>query len=119
MTLEREIDPSEWPRLSFIYHSQGDTLPPAEQNRVIVSESAGRIVGMCGLNLVAHVGPLWVDPEFRNQGIAHKLTASAEALIRDLGGKGYLMFPSNAASVRVAEKMGLDLADWKVYRREF
>jgi len=114
-----EIDPAAWARLAPIYLSQGDVLPSAEQNRAIIAEENGKIVGMCGINLVAHVGPLWVDPDRRGQGLAHGMTQAAEDLIRKLGGRGYLMFPSNEASRRVTEKMGLEAVDWKVYRREF
>ena len=114
-----EIDPAEWGKLEPIYQSQGDTLPSAEQNRVIVAESGGGIVGMCGVNLVAHIGPLWVAPEFRGNGMGQAMTQAAEDLIKQLGGKGYLMFPSNRASSRVAEKMGLEQMSWKVFRREF
>jgi hypothetical protein len=42
-----------------------------------------------------------------------------DELVRGLGGKGYLTFPSNAQSERVMQRRGLELKDWKVYVKEF
>lgn len=81
----------------------------------MVAEADGRIVGMCGVNLVAHVGPLWVAEEFRRRRIGTDLAKAAGELVRELGGKGYLMFPSNERSVAIAEKLGLKKMSWQVY----
>ena len=114
----RQISPDEWGRLQEIYRENGAELPEAERNTAIVAEVAGRVVGMWGINLVIHAGPLWVDPEWRGKGVSDGMSKALDALVRPLA-SGYLMFPSNAASERVARRIGLEEMNWKVFRREF
>lgn len=114
----RQLPAEEWDRLETIYRQQSDALPEAAQNTAIVAECDGRIVGMWGINLVAHAGPLWVDPEWRGKGVSDQMNAALNELLRDAGAKGYLMFPSNEASEKVAVRVGLTLTGWKVYKKE-
>ncbi len=113
----REIEPQEWERLAPVYEANGDRLPSFEANRVIIAEVNGEIVGMCGLNAIVHVGPLWVSEEFRGRGVAGAMTAKAGSLVAECGGAGYFMFPSTPESVKVVEKMGLIERAWKVFER--
>ena len=115
----RQLPPEEWARLTEIYQSQADQLPPSEHNTAIVAEIQGRIVGMFGINLIAHAGPIWVDPEWRGTGISQRMGAALDELIRNSGGKGYLMFPSNRGSELVAIRLGLRPRHVKVYQREY
>ena len=115
----RQLPAAEWEKLTEVYRSQSDELPPAEQNTAVVAEVDGRIVGMWGLNLVLHAGPLWVAPEWRGKGVSDQMGAAVEQLARNLGAKGYLMFPSNEHAERAAARAGLTPAQLKVYRKEF
>ncbi|MCE5309637.1 MAG: GNAT family N-acetyltransferase [Acidobacteriales bacterium] len=115
----RHIPPEEWERLRGTYEQQGDTLPRAEQNTAIVAEVDGKIVGMWGINLLIHAGPLWVDPEWRGKGVPDQMGVALDELVKNAGGKGYLMFPSNKGSEQVAVRMGLKPAAWKIYVKEF
>ncbi len=115
----REIEPQEWERLAPVYEVNGDRLPPTASSRVFIAECEGKIVGMCGLNVIAHVGPLWVDPEYRGRGIAELVVSKADDAVLDCGGIGYFMFPSTPESVKVVEKLGLSKRAWSVYERNF
>lgn len=115
----RQLPATEWEKLTDIYRAHSDELPPAEQNTAVVAEVDGRIVGLWGLNVVLHAGPLWVAPEWRGRGVSDQMGAAIEKLAHDLGSKGYLMFPSNQHAERAAARAGLTPVDWKVYRKEF
>jgi GNAT superfamily N-acetyltransferase len=115
----RRLPPEEWEKLRSAYASQGAELPPPEQNTAIVAEADGKIVGLWGINLTVHAGPLWVDPEWRGKGVPDAMSGSLDELIRSFGGRGYLMFPSNKGSEQVAVRMGLRPVNWKIYVKEF
>lgn len=117
--LVHQILREQWHRLKPVYEEQGDSLPAAEQNTAVVAEDGGSIIAMCGVNLIAHLGPLWVASQWRGRGISDKVAAGADQLIRELGAKGYLMFPSNKGAAAVAQRLGLERMTWEVYRREF
>jgi GNAT superfamily N-acetyltransferase len=115
----RQLPADEWEKLREVYRGQSDDLPPAGQNTAIVAEVDGQIIGMWGVNLVVHAGPLWVDPAWRGKGISDQMGTQVEELVRKLGASGYLMFPSNAGAEKVATRLGLEQPGWKVYRKEF
>jgi GNAT superfamily N-acetyltransferase len=78
------------------------------------------IVGMLGFELFPHAGPLLVLPDYRGNGLASQLYGVIEEQFNKEPGTGYYTFPSNDASRRVAEKLGLvKLQDWEVWKREY
>lgn len=77
------------------------------------------IVGMLGFELFPHVGPLWVKPEFRRNGLATAMYDMIESQLDKKPGTGYYTFMSNEASVGVAKKLGLVKLPWEVWKREY
>lgn len=115
----RRLQSEEWEKLRPVYASQGAELPSPEYNGAIVAEVDGQIVGMNGLNLIIHAGPLWVHPDWRRLGIATRMGQELDALIKGLGEAGYYSFPSNRNSEAIMQKLGMERLDWTVYRRIF
>lgn len=115
----RELRADEWERLRPIYEENGDTLPSPESNAAFIAEADGKIIGLFGLNLVAHAGPVWVDAEWRGKRIADEMAQQLMKAAEAAGAKGFLMFPSNPQSESLAKRMGLVPVAVKVYKREF
>lgn len=78
-----------------------------------------RIVGMLGFELVPHAGPLYIDPNYRGQGLAIQLYKTIESNISKEPGTGYYTFPSNEISIKIAQKLGLEKLPCEVWKREF
>ncbi len=115
----RMLPDAEWEKARPIYEAHGDKLPELGSGQIIVAEADGQIIGLWGVNMVLHAGPLWVAPEFRRMGVADEMGKAVDAMAQGLGAKGYLMFPSNRGAVAVAERMHLTPTEWVVYRRDF
>lgn len=115
----RQLGADEWERLRHIYEEQGVPLPPADSNLAVIAEANGEVVGLCGINMVIHMGPLWVDPAWRGQGVSDGIAAEADRMIRSMGASGYLMFPSNKGSAGVAERLALEPTGCQVFQRKF
>lgn len=115
----RHLPEEEWNRLRHIYESHGDVLPSSESASAFVAEVDGKIIGMVGINLVAHIGPLFVEQEHREQGIATELVNQAKSFLKENGAHGCVMFPSNARSEKVAMKAGLRDMNCKLFGKEF
>jgi hypothetical protein len=114
----RQLPVEEWHRLQGIYEANGDVLPPSGNNLAIVAELDGRIVGLWGCNVIVHAGPLWVDTEWRGLGVSDAMGDQLEATLRSENIPGYLMFPSNAQSERVAQRRGLTEMNCKIFKKE-
>ncbi|HLG97143.1 MAG TPA: GNAT family N-acetyltransferase [Bryobacteraceae bacterium] len=114
----RLLPDSEWARLKDIYAANGWELPSPEHNRAVVAEHAGEIIGMWGMNAIAHAGPLYVAPEFRKQGIAVLLGRGVEREMLSLAEGRFLVFASNPGSIAVARKLGYREHGWKVFEAQ-
>lgn len=116
----RQLSEEEWERLRPQFSAEGeDALPNPEYTGAVVAEFEGEIIGMFNINLIVHAGALRVNPEWRGRGISDAMGAKVEDLIKQQGGKGYLMFPSNERSEAVARRMGLKETSMRVYERSF
>lgn len=117
--LIRRLPPEDWHLLGERYAAHGEALPPPESTTAVVAELAGKIVGMFGLNMLAHAGPMEVDADFRGHGVAQNMGAEIERLAAELGAKGLIMLPSTPESQAVAERLGFTRMPWSVYQKTF
>lgn len=118
----RLLGKEELRRIRPIFRSNGSNADPTKQllAAAIAELSDETIVGMLGFELIPHCGPLIVNENYRGQGLASKLYGVIEDQFTKVKGSGYYTFPSNDASRRVAEKLGLEkLKDWEVWKREY
>jgi len=116
----RLIDRTELHKLRKFYKLEGSLRDPKGLFTAAVAELPDEtIVGMLGFELIPHLGPLYVMPNYRNNGIAVQLYQAIEVELDKKPGTGYYTFPSNEASKRVMEKLGLTKLPWEVWKREF
>ena len=137
MTTYRQLAPAEYPALNRLWQQCfGDTEQEitafwhavGDQVRVFAAWDGGKAVSMlCALSagLVDEAGDLLpaaylyavcTAPERRNQGLAAKLTAYAEAALWRQGVAVTALVPANAGLFRFYEKLGYETV---FYHREY
>lgn len=110
----------ELARLKPIFEKQGSSYDPKNLLLSAVTELPnGEIIGCIGLEIINHVGAVFVEESFRNQGIATDLYKFLELNLPHVKGTGYYTFPSTDISKKIALKLGLTKLDWEVWRREY
>jgi RimJ/RimL family protein N-acetyltransferase len=117
----RLLGKEELYKLKRFYREEGSKINPSQSlfTAAVAELEDETIVGMLGFELVPHVGPLFVRESYRGQGLAGRLYGIVEDQLDKRPGTGYYTFPSNDASRRVAEKLGLEKLNWDIWKREY
>jgi len=73
----RQLPVEEWQRLGVAYEACRSSdplpLPKTEQGIIIAAEHEGKLIGCVGAERAWNVSPMWIDQEFRGNGLARKL----------------------------------------------
>lgn len=116
----RMLQRDELFRLKKFYRMNDSKMNPEDlYSASVIETSDEKIVGMLGLELIPHAGPLYVLPEFRGHGLAVQLYRTIEANLTKKPRTGYYTFPSNDISKHIAQKLGLEKLPCEVWKREF
>lgn len=107
-------------KLKKLWKEQGSSLDPENLLTAAVAETEDeRIIGVCGFELVPHLGPIYIQDGHRNQGIGSLLIGEIEKNLSQKPHTGYYTFPSNDASINLMKKLGLEKLPWEVWKREY
>jgi GNAT superfamily N-acetyltransferase len=111
----RWLEPSELSRVDPIIDANGWMQLNANVCRVMVAEENGHILGMNVFQLVSHVGPLWVRPDKRGDGIAEELSRRMYDYMVEIQCRGYVVIAESAHAVKLCEAHGLTRVEHPVY----
>lgn len=116
MTTERVLPQAEWPRLQQFFDAHLKDKLPTEGVILISENEAGKLIGVCVLQKVWHVEPVWVAPRHRNGGVLKRLLRLAyQELPPDV--VGVLCYTTQARVARLIQYLGLkQMAGWQVFR---
>jgi RimJ/RimL family protein N-acetyltransferase len=109
-------------RLRSFYRKNGSPIDPHKQllTAAVAELSDSTIVGFCGFELIPHAGPIEIVESYRGNGLGIELFQTIEKELDKYPHTGYYTFPSNDASKKLVEKLGLiKLEDWEVWKREY
>ena len=111
----RDLEPEESEKLKPVLQRVGFYLPLPHLASVIVAEYQGEIVGFGTAQLMCHVEPLFVYPEWRGTGLAGIL---ADAVAAKLDGKPYICIAGNAFAEQICRERGMREVPGKVFVRD-
>ena len=109
----RVLPSEEWPRLQGVLEAEGGRLPDPATAQIVVHEAQGEIIGFLVVQLVPHLEPIWVHPDYRGKGLVSSLVNAGRSL---LGSGEFFAFSPNRAMGALATKEGLTPLPWTVYR---
>ena len=109
----RLLLPETWAELAPVFEAEGISLPCPEMARILVAQEGDKTIGFLVIQLQPHLEPLYVIPEYRNQGIAQALAKAAVQLF--VPGASFFAFSPREGIDHLAEQAGLDALPWKIY----
>ncbi len=116
----RTLPPGEWYRLAPAYEDcraeDPLPLPKTTEGVIIVAEDASKIVGCVGAERSWQVSPLWIDKEYRGNGLPLELAA----LIKNYNTQGLaeMVVTTNPHVELLVYKLGFIPIPGTLWRRE-
>jgi hypothetical protein len=108
-SVARVLPPEEWERLrAFPFATNG--LPDPASSVIVVTESAGEIVGIWALMLQPFLDGLWVDPDHQHTLAAGQLLRTMKAVLQEYGVSTAFTIISDPAVMALAHKAGFTRA---------
>jgi GNAT superfamily N-acetyltransferase len=105
----------EWDRLEAILASNSWMALSREASMVLVAEYADSIVGFCVLQVIPHLEPLYVAPEFRGSDIAVRLADQAVEYMHKINARGWVSVAQHPVAARLCEREGMKQIQHPVY----
>lgn len=106
----RFLEPQEFYKVAPAFIETGCEIPP--QMRIWAGEEDGEIASFQCVHQVCHLGPVWVRPDRRGQGLWAPMQ---RALERRLGkGFGFYQFGTEKNESQL-KRLGLTPLGWKVW----
>lgn len=85
-------------------------------SRVLAVYDGERIVGWIAFNMIPHVEPLFIEPEYRGSGIAEQLAEGMVNWLYAVEAPAAYIVADSPASQRLAEAHGMERVTSPVYR---
>ncbi len=82
---------------------------------LVAYDENNHIIGFEVFECLPHVGPLWVDPEWRGSGITEEMTEQMMQFLRANSVRGFMLVAESVFASKLAEKYNMRKLDDPVY----
>lgn len=111
--------PTESDKINAVFIENGGDPPNPALSVVRVAENeVGEVVGLAVLQLVPHLEPVWIDPEYRAKVSWREFQTAIEGLFDKEAGGGYYTFASNPRVEKLCRRSGMVEVPLKAFRKE-
>ena len=87
---------------------QFNVNPDTPTCRVLGAFDGVEMVGFFGFSLIPHLGPMWVQPDYRSGAVSFGMAEEMAKFMHEVNSRGALMVADNPATERMAQKFGLE-----------
>ena len=117
----RVIKEKDFETVANIIHDQGGNVPNPQTFTAIIAEEDGEIVGLWGLELNLHAGPLWVKPFHRGKDLPSKMLDGINNVFfaNCPQGFGYVVYGGHKGTDKACAQNGLEDTGCKVWKKVF
>lgn len=108
----------DWNRLQAldpVLQSRGQAALNQYTSRAIGMYDGEGLVGFVVLQLYPFLGPLWVDPTYRGQGVPDKLADEIIGWLEKMDTRGYLAIADSPFTVKLCERVGMKRVESPVF----
>jgi len=110
----RLLEPWEWNRIVELLPDKSDRIPNPGLSTCAVAQDGDKIVGFLFAQYVVHVEPLWVDKDYRGEGLPERLW---EAVAPRLKGAVVYAFSPNGLIAKLLDHLGFEKLSWETYSK--
>lgn len=111
------LDGPDLAALEPILFSLGAMSLNHDTSRAIVAYDGDRIVGFFVMQLIPHLEPLYVDPEFRSSSVAVILVEGMVQFMKDVNCRGAMLVAEHPGVAKIAEHFGMERITYPLYSK--
>jgi predicted N-acetyltransferase YhbS len=89
-----------------------------ELTRILIAEADGQILGFSVIQMMPHVGPMYVAPSERGSDLTGRLADETLNFLRAQGARGWLVVAEHPATRKLCEDRGMLRLPFPVYSTE-
>ena len=112
---ERWLEPSEVPILEPVLESNHWSSLNANTCRVRAAFDGSKLVGFLVLQQFPILGPMWIDPNYRGDGLPGRLALEMRDFLKDIEVRGFLVIAESEFTEIMCRHFGLKKVDSPVY----
>ncbi len=105
----------EWDRIDDILASRGWMSLNRLTTRLLLAERDGEIVGLNTLQLLPHLGPLYVRPAERGTSTTEQLVDRMLEFMAEAQARGFLVISESPYVTKICEAIGMQKLERPVY----
>jgi hypothetical protein len=110
-----EATEAEVAQIDFVLESRNAMKLALRTTRVLVKESAGRIIAFHVLQLIPHTEPLWIAEEFRGTDLAREMANEMVAFMHGMNARGWLCIADSPHAEALCREFKMELVTAPVY----
>lgn len=88
-----------------------------EQSRVIAAYDKERLIGFFVMQLIPHMEPLYVDPDYQERRIAINLVARMVDFMKECNARGAMLVAESPGVEKLAEYFGMERIQYPMYSK--
>ena len=111
----RWLDWDEVLQLDPILESKGISSLNKNVTRAIAAFDGKKLIAFEVLQLFPMLGPLWVDKEYRGDGIPKEMTDRMLEFVKGCEIRGFIVIANSAHTEKICRDIGMDKLDSPVY----
>jgi len=116
----RWLTPFEWDRITEIFEREKWAIPHPNVSAIRIGEVNGEIVALGVVQAIPFIGPAWIAPEYRGQGLTKEEVWTLYEQAKQAGPYNGVMITTTLPQVeRIAEMLEMTKVDGVLYQKEF
>jgi len=111
----RWLDWEDLKLLDVVLESKGIASLNQATSRGLGIFDGEQLVGFCVLQLFPLLGPLWLDPTYRGQGLAEQVADKILEFLNETNARGYIAIADSPHTNKLCERIGMHKLDSPVF----
>ena len=113
----RWLEPEEMGLIEPVLEKMNAISINREQSRVVGAFDGERLIGFFVMQLVPHLEPLYVDPDYRNGTVALNLVMEMVQFMKDCNARGAILVAEHPGVEKIAEHFGMERITHPLYSK--
>lgn len=115
----RLLKPHEYHLIDHFFDREGVPRLDPNFSKVVVAIDGDKVAGIMAAQMVLHVEPIIIEPEYRKQGIWKPMTEMLDGYLQATGVPGVYAQPLHPSTIHMCETLGFKEMENKLFLKVY